>query len=358
MADLAAAAAASASPSAEVFVTDTDELGDDAVAQIADALNLQHISDRESEIETLEAMVKKELIPSRSSSPRVPSRMSHSRSGSASANPPGSPLAAASPAPLRRRSSHNPIHNGPGGLRRSNSTGTLFVDSTVSQPNREDTLACVGLALHCIIVDGHEQDEPLLLAEKFDERRWPLTAKMVPDDYDKRIPSDSDIFSFMDRLFEAASLSAECGIITLVYINRCIQYTGLAMHASNWKRIVLGGILMASKVWDDQAVWNVDYCSILPRIDIEEMNELERTFLEMLQFNINVDSSVYTKYYFELRQLAEEAERPFPLEPMSKERAAQLEASAKHIQDAVIKADLRGAKSLGHDEFMHKAVLP
>lgn len=64
-----------------------------------------------------------------------------------------------------------PSLNSVSGLRRSNSTGTLFVDSTISQPNREDTLACVALALHYIIVDGHAQDEPLLLSQKFDERR-------------------------------------------------------------------------------------------------------------------------------------------------------------------------------------------
>jgi hypothetical protein len=66
----------------------------------------------------------------------------------------------------------------------------------------------------------------------------------------------------------------------------------------------------------------------------------------------------YTKYYFELRRLAEDADRPFPLEPMSKERAAQLEATSKHVRDAVVKSEMRGAKSLGHVEFLSKAVLP
>eukprot|EP00054_Salpingoeca_dolichothecata_P037398 m.10776 g.10776 ORF g.10776 m.10776 type:complete len:327 (+) comp7489_c0_seq1:91-1071(+) len=256
-----------------------------------------------------------------------------------------------------RKASSSEFGDGLHNSKKFNSTSTLFVDSTVTQPNLEETLKCVALALHYIIIDGHKQAEPQLYAKIFDEKKFPLTDMPVPNDYDKNIPSDEEICVFMNRLFQAAALTAECGIITLVYINRAKQYANLTVHASNWKRILLGGILMASKVWDDQAIWNVDFCTILPNIAVEDMNELERTFLEMLQFNINVNSSVYAKYYFELRALAEQSNKAFPLEPLNKDSATKLEAMSASVQKEATKSKMRNARSLDFKNITSPAIL-
>lgn len=68
---------------------------------------------------------------------------------------------------------------------------------------------------------------------------------------------------------------------------------------------------------------------------------MERQFLEMLQFNINVTSSVYAKYYFDLRTLAETNELSFPTEPLNKEKAQKLEAMSRVYEDKITAEVLR-----------------
>ncbi len=62
-------------------------------------------------------------------------------------------------------------------------------------------------------------------------------------------------------------------------------------------------------------------------------NQLEREYLVLLQFNINVPSSVYAKYYFDLRTLAEDKNLQFPVEPLTREKALKLEATSSAYQE-------------------------
>lgn len=77
----------------------------------------------------------------------------------------------------------------------------------------------------------------------------------------------------------------------------------------------------------------------------------------MLDFNIDVDSSVYAKYYFELRALAERLHKDFPLTMLSKAQAEKLEAMSERRHEFVKAVRLRAAKSLDGDTFKSKAVL-
>ena len=63
------------------------------------------------------------------------------------------------------------------------------------------------------------------------------------------------------------------------------------------------------------------------------MNKMKRHFLELLQFNINGPASVYAKYYFYHRSLADDNNLPFCFVPLSKERAQSLAAISGLCED-------------------------
>ncbi|KAB0360709.1 hypothetical protein FD754_004865 [Muntiacus muntjak] len=219
-----------------------------------------------------------------------------------------------------KRKSNHLNHVSPGQLtKKYSSCPTIFLDdSTVSQPNLRTTIKCVISVIYCHIKNRDANTS----LDIFDERSHPLTREGVPEEYFKHDPEHKFIYRFVHTLF-----------MTLVYLERLLTYAEIDICPTNWKRIVLGAILLATKVWDDQAVWNVDDCQILKDITVEDMNEMQRHFLELLQFNIHVPASVYAKYYFDLCSLAGDNNLSFLIAPLSKERAQSLEAISRLCED-------------------------
>ncbi|KAJ3218874.1 hypothetical protein HDU67_003829, partial [Dinochytrium kinnereticum] len=157
-------------------------------------------------------------------------------------------------------------------LPKYNSCSTLFIDSTMSHADLNQTLKCVSIALVNSIRRNIEKSEF----------------------------HSSDIFS--EQLHP---------------LSRMLTNTQVTLHTSNWARIVLGGLLLASKVWDDHAVWNIDFCQIFPDVDVADMNELERWYMSAIQYNVSVKASLYARYYFELRDLADAQLKSKNCKPLS-----------------------------------------
>lgn len=60
---------------------------------------------------------------------------------------------------------------------------------------------------------------------------------------------------------------------------------------------------MASKVWDDLSMWNVDFSQVFSAYDLARINALELAMLEALKYVTRVSASEYAKYYFLLRSM-------------------------------------------------------
>lgn len=61
------------------------------------------------------------------------------------------------------------------------------------------------------------------------------------------IPTLEATHSFLVSVFHSENLSAETAIMTIAYIDRFLTLTGSTFHPSNWRRITLSCIIVASK---------------------------------------------------------------------------------------------------------------
>jgi hypothetical protein len=202
-----------------------------------------------------------------------------------------------------------------------NSTSSLYINSTISQPDNEELLRCMATAILYHIEKGAMSTHKTYY-DIFSEEKYPIMKSRVDT---KKIPDVEAIYQFLNTIFKAERLDSECAIMCLAYTERIIALTGLTMDPTNWRRLVLSALILASKVWEDQSVWNVDFLPVFDNLTAQDLNKLERQFLALLQYNVSLTASLYAKYYFELRQFSKLNAEHFPLQPLDKLNAKRLE---------------------------------
>ncbi len=71
-------------------------------------------------------------------------------------------------------------------------------------------------------------------------------------------------------------MEKDCIIMSLVYIERMLSEAvpSLCICGSNWKSIILSGMALTSKVWDDLSMLNADFSKI-GNVNLHHLNMLE-----------------------------------------------------------------------------------
>lgn len=86
-------------------------------------------------------------------------------------------------------------------------------------------------------------------------------------------------------------------------MNRLTSSGKMPLTMGNWRGIWVSAIVLAQKVWDDNPLKTSSFINILPSVSKEQLRDLERKALALIEFVTGVKPSLYAKYYFELRQL-------------------------------------------------------
>jgi len=211
--------------------------------------------------------------------------------------------------------------------KKSNSTNHPFLASTLTAPDTNEIVKCIAQTIHCATYEGHKN--PSLVHDSvWSEEFQPL------DNNSKAwtsVPTQESIEHLLLHIFQHTVMSSECCVMALVYLDRLIELTGVVVQPKNWRRLLLGALIVASKVWEDDAVWNEDFLQPFPYMKISDLGDLERYYLNGLQFSVTLKPSVYAEYYFRLSALS--TKRQLNFQPLDEESAEKLYKRSKGLED-------------------------
>jgi len=125
-------------------------------------------------------------------------------------------------------------------------------------------------------------------------------------------PPEVSIADYLARIVKYTPCSAECYLLSLIFIDRIAQIQQIRINSYNVHRLLLLTILISAKILDDTTV-NNKYYSHVSGISIKELNSLECKILTLLNYDLYVNEFSFELYRYELelqliRQMCSEAQ--------------------------------------------------
>jgi Cyclin, N-terminal domain len=229
---------------------------------------------------------------------------------------------------------------------RRNTGGTVFLQSTMENPNINATIKCVcgvyrahivsssAAAAATATVPAASRDKSSAAAafEIFRDETYRDYRRITSQNtagHSQPVPSLLEIESFYMDFYRRSQMEQDTIIMSLIYVERLIKETNGALtpSPSNWKSILFSCMVLSSKVWDDLSMFNLDFSNVsmavsssrnaagsapaapasssssLSSFSLQRTNALEVALLQTLNFNVRVAASEYAKYYFLIRTM-------------------------------------------------------
>ncbi len=133
----------------------------------------------------------------------------------------------------------------------------------------------ISVALARLVEQGHANPKKVYL-DIFDERHHPLQMKHPQPHEDLyRLPTEDDVYVFIHPILHKLRVKPESGVLSLVYIEKLLSNTGMTLDTFNWRKVVLSCIILATKVYEELAVWNADFKEVFPSLSVHDLNRIE-----------------------------------------------------------------------------------
>lgn len=148
-------------------------------------------------------------------------------------------------------------------------------------------------------------------------------------------PSLEEIYYYCKYVIITGRMEKEIPILCLIYLERFTKKTGILLNYSNWKRLTLISLILASKIWDDDSLENVHFPQVMTDITLKEISGLEQVFLRLIDFDLVIRGAEYAKFYFILKTFSKNFNSVLPMGPLRIEQMQELQNNTVKAESAL-----------------------